>query len=436
LLGGAAFALAATPAASAPATPAASAPATPADAVGDACVRFLTLVRDGRADEAVRMLDATMSRAMSARELASTWSEIVSRAGPLKTLVPKGRDVVGAYDRRVYRLEFEREPMQALLVFDPQTVKLAGLFFTAVPATVPAASLDEGRFVTLELRVGPDARPVGASVTIPRRQGPGPFPGIVLVPGSGPGDRDETVGPIKPFRDLAEGLAARGMVALRFDKRTRTYPASFIGSAATVDGEEVDDAVGAIAKLRALPEVDPKQVFVVGHSLGGFLAPEIARRAGAVAGLVLVAAPAGDLPRLYVAQLRQAHAPPEALREAEKQLAALEARKLPPGAPVFGAPASYWYDLGKRDPVATARALGLPVLLLRGDADQNVPASAHAAWAKALAGKCMVKQETFPGLTHHLVPASEVADSGTAPRVPAAVIDAIVRFVAPKPAGG
>ena len=50
-----------------------------------------------------------------------------------------------------------------------------------------------------------------------------PFPGVVLVHGSGPNDRDESIGPNKPFRDLAEGLASRGIAVLRYDKRTRTH---------------------------------------------------------------------------------------------------------------------------------------------------------------------------------------------------------------------
>ena len=88
--------------------------------------------------------------------------------------------------------------------------------------------------------------------------------------GSGPNDRDESVGGAKPFRDLAWGLASKGMVVLRYDKRTKVYPQQFAASADIHrEDETVDDAVAAAELLRTLPEVDPGRVFVLGHSLGG-----------------------------------------------------------------------------------------------------------------------------------------------------------------------
>ncbi len=62
--------------------------------------------------------------------------------------------------------------------------------------------------------------PLPATLTLP--SGEGHFPAVLLVAGSGPNDRDETIGPNKPFRDLAQGLAAADIASLRYDKRTHT----------------------------------------------------------------------------------------------------------------------------------------------------------------------------------------------------------------------
>lgn len=120
--------------------------------------------------------------------------------------------------------------------------------------------------------------PLPGTLTLPR--GEGPFPTVLLIAGSGPNDRDETIGPNKPFRDLAQGLAAAGIASLRHDKRTRVHAAQMAeaqkaGNALTVDDEVTDDALSALTLLAKQPGVDGKRVFVLGHSLGAMMAPRV-----------------------------------------------------------------------------------------------------------------------------------------------------------------
>ncbi len=137
-------------------------------------------------------------------------------------------------------------------------------------------------------------------MTLPKRAvGPDAcrVPCVILVHGSGPHDRDETIGPNKPFRDLAWGLAKRGIAVVRYEKRTKAYGAACVpaGRELDYDTEAVDDAVAIVEQVRALPELAPDSVYVFGHSLGGTLAPRIAGRSKGFAGIVILAGLARSL---------------------------------------------------------------------------------------------------------------------------------------------
>ncbi len=149
-------------------------------------------------------------------------------------------------------------------------------------------------------------RTVGAAGHSSLPKGEGPFPAIVLVHGSGPNDRDETIGPCKPFRDLAQGLSSQGIAVLRYEKRTKAHPAALalLPGGITVKEETVDDAAAAVGLLAAHEKIDPKRIFVLGHSLGGSLLPRIAAVRGDIAGLVSLAGSTRPLEDLLLEQVR------------------------------------------------------------------------------------------------------------------------------------
>lgn len=144
--------------------------------------------------------------------------------------------------------------------------------------------------------------PLPATLTLPT--GAGPFPVVVLVHGSGPNDRDETIGPNKPFQDLAQGLASQGIAVLRYDKRTRVYPSKLASfPKLTVKEETIDDALAAVALLRQTEQVDQKKIFVLGHSLGGMLVPRIGvADQGTIAGFIVFAGATRPLEDEWVRQ--------------------------------------------------------------------------------------------------------------------------------------
>lgn len=255
----------------------------------------------------------------------------------------------------------------------------------------------------------------GLPGTLALPMGKGPFPVVVVVGGSGPGDRDETTGPNKPFRDIAVGLAERGIASVRYDKRTR-FPAgqrAATRAAFTPTREYVPDAVAAIKLVRRRSEVDRHRIFVLGHSQGGTFAPRIAKAQPAVAGVILLAAGAAPFGATlarqvrYLAKLDRAPRATERSRiaQAERWARLVDDRSLSPRTARSQLPggigARYWLDLTHYDAVATARKLPQPLLVLQGGRDYQVTvADDFRLWKRGLAGHQKVTTRIFPRANH------------------------------------
>lgn len=168
-------------------------------------------------------------------------------------------------------VEFERYNLRFLVAFDADgalnTIRLvpAPAVSTAQPVAYDKTKMDE-RDITL----GADGYKLPGTLTLPKRAVGSDVcrvPCVILVHGSGPHDRDETIGPNKPFRDLAWGLAERGIAVVRYEKRTKAYGAACVpaGRELDYDTEAVDDAVAIVEQVRALPELAPDSVYVLGQ---------------------------------------------------------------------------------------------------------------------------------------------------------------------------
>ncbi len=341
-----------------------------------------------------------------------------------------------------YPCTFGKGPQTLRLVWN-EAVELAG--YSYVPAPVLAPLPPNVREVKATTGARGWSLPGYLMLPAPANR----TPVVVLVQGSGPLDRDETVGPNKPLRDLAIGLAARGIASLRYDKRTYALRARFASELPnwTLDDQIVDDAVAAVELVAARRDVGP--VLIVGHSEGGWLAPRIAAKAASkgveVAGVVMLAANVTPLADLVVQQIEAAAKRPSSTVTAETVADAKvrrdRVRRLVEGgaAPAAGEPllldmpASAWLDIARYDPAAALLAQPLlPALLVFGGRDLQVPIREEALWQSRLGARSNTVFVDFPTLNHLLIEGSgpmTPAEYGTPGHVSEALLDRLGEWI-------
>lgn len=399
-------------------------------------------------DKVLASADKQVRAALPEEKLAAVWTSLEEQVGKFQEI----RGVVVSHPAAGITTvtlvsHFERADLDALLSFN-SAGQLAGLFFrpseSAAKSWTPPGYAHPDSFTESPVTVTTGHWQLPGTLTLPK--GKGPFPAVVLVQGSGPLDQDETIGPNKPFKDLAWGLASEGIAAVRYEKRTKKYGLKSSDNFAklTVNEETVDDARSAVALLAGNPAIDPHRIFVVGHSLGAVMAPRIATGDRSVAGIILMAGAITPIERLALEQVRtitaREHVPEKVagpqIAAVEASVREIESPSLKPGTTVkflgTETPASYWLNLRQYHPGRVAAALHIPILILQGGRDYQVPPSELALWKKALAGHKNVTYEVYPALDHLFI-------AGTGPSTPATtlqpghvdgkVIDAIAGWV-------
>jgi hypothetical protein len=380
------------------------------------------LARTGQFDEIRELFTPGLRPMVTAAALQAAWETELAERGQLTAVgAPASDQADGAMITVQVPLAFERG-QQTLAVYLTRDGQLAGIQLAPPGDAEPAAPwqppgyADPGRFDETDVTLGSGPLAVPGTLSLPRA--PGPLPALVLLGGSGPEDRDGSIGRSKPLRDLAWGLASRGVAVLRFDKVTHAHPDLVSENRAfTVADEYLPDARAAIALLQAHPAVDPARVFVAGHSLGGTVAPRVAAAEPSVAGLVMLAGGAQPLQWAAVRQISYlASLAPATAAAAQPGIDALtdQARMVdspdlstdtPDAELPFGVPAPYWLDLRGYDPVAVAAGLRQPMLIVQGGRDyQATVADDLSWWQAALGSRADVTVRVYPADNHFFFP--------------------------------
>jgi hypothetical protein len=204
-------------------------------------------------------------------------------------------------------------------------------------------------------------------------------PIVVMIHGSGALDRNETIYQNKPFRDIAEGLARKGIATLRYDKRTYVYRQPVT----TMDDETILDALSAIR----LAHQYSTRVYLLGHSLGAMLAPLIAERAAEpLAGVIMLAAPARDMEAVVREQFDYLLPSGASPTFKEQQMENLRQRSP--------------HYLQPHGQTVSALRLSLPMLILQGERDYQVTMQDFCLWQQVLEEKTNVSYHSYPRLNH------------------------------------
>ena len=248
-----------------------------------------------------------------------------------------------------------------------------------------------------------DGARLAGLLTIP--EGAGPHPAVILIPGSGGADRDGTAAGHRPFLVIADHLTRRGVAVLRVDSRKA---ASYLEVTCE---DTASDVLAGITFLQKQPEIDARRIGLIGHSLGGMIAPMIAAKSKDVAFIILLASPCIPVRNLTGMQIgvrlrskgmiedevrqrtetslalldrlsagEESPALREALREFIKMQLPSEMVATPEQIEGFTKQeiatrrSRYYKFLHTYDPRATMRQVRCPVLALNGSLDQAVSA--------------------------------------------------------------
>ncbi|MCD4784065.1 MAG: alpha/beta fold hydrolase [Candidatus Eremiobacteraeota bacterium] len=379
---------------------------------------FIELLKKKNYKAATGYFDEVMKKEFAPEKLKKVWESLIHKVGQAQKITGMRIEKKDKYNIVFVTTKFEKYSFDLKLVFDSRKL-ISGMWFVPTKSAVKYKSpgyVKPGAFTEKEVTVGKGKWALPGTLSIPK--GKGPFPVILLVHGSGPNDRDETVGSNKPFKDLAHGLASTGVAVLRYEKRTKHHGAKLLANLKKLTSKEetIDDAVLAVKLLKKMKKIDPKKIYVLGHSLGGMFIPRIAEAAPSARGFIIMAGTSKPLEDVIWYQYNYIFSLDGKISDDEKkELAKLKkqiARVKDPGLTKdtaltelpLGMPASFWLDVRDYKPAVEAKKIKRPVLVIQGERDYQVTMDDYRGWKNALSGKKNVSFITYPLLNHLFIP--------------------------------
>ena len=251
----------------------------PYEELGEELVKFLV---NEDYTSAVKKFDGVMKIGLPAKKLKAAWKEQERQFGKFISIEgiekqPFKKYIIVSVKTKFQKTSGETTYVDVRITYSANK-QVAGLFF--VPSSGPEGFeeleyINRDSFSEEEITFGFTGWELSGVLTIPKDGGK--FPVVILVHGSGPNDKDETIGPNKPFKDIAWGLATKGIAVFRYDKRTLVHGGKLMEviHEFTVMEETVLDVVEAVKVLKEHDKIDPEKIFVLGHSLGGMMIPKI-----------------------------------------------------------------------------------------------------------------------------------------------------------------
>lgn len=398
-------------------------------------IAYATEMASGSFDNTAEAFDSTMKSMLTAEQLSQVWSDTVKNIGACKSVYSSEYKAVGDGHQVTVILEYELSGLTVLFAYD-SSGSISGLWINYFNIPDQTASTDN-----INVKIGEEPYVLDGILRMPPQAGDNP-PVVIMVQGSGPSDYDETVGLNKPFKDLAEGLALRGIASLRVNKRFYQYPEA-ASSGISIEDEVISDINHAINFVINHSELKNSNIYILGHSLGGMLAPYIASINPDVDGLIIMAGSPRGLEDIILDQNIAALEAMTDLPEAEKErlLAEVGAQtdkiksltEKDAGTIVLGVPAEYWLSLNRINTSEICKKLDIPMLIMQGSADFQVsPDKDYKMWTELLSDNTNVSFKLYDGLNHLFMPTSgktDVSEYETRSEVDGQVISDIAEWI-------
>lgn len=374
----------------------------------------------------IKSFDDKMQSLLPFEKLQEIWQSLILQHGAFERRLATRTEIKSQYVVVFVTCQFKEFLLDIKIAIN-DLKQVIGLFFVpnqpAVEYSQPSYTKSE-LFLEKELLIGTGEWAVPGTLTIPANKAS--FDTLILVHGSGAHDRDESIGPNKPFRDLALGLASQGIAVLRYEKRTKSHASKFttMKDKITVKEEIIDDAIAAVSMLKNSQEINAKRIFMLGHSLGGMLLPRIGSIEQCLSGFILMAAPSRPLEDVifeqisYIVSLEKDTLSIGNLRLQDLKSQVTNVKSLQLGKKInsaelpLGIPTSYWLDLQKSDPLVLASKLRAPMLILHGERDYQVTMEDFKGWKINLSSNPNVKLKVYPKLNHLFIEGNGISNPG------------------------
>lgn len=372
-------------------------------------VSFIQKLERQQFDSCFAMFDTSMANKFNAGMLEGMWGQIPKYMGEYKGYSTVESSKKDSMDIVAVRCEFAKTKMDLQFSFN-ESQKIMGMFFVppkSKNAYVTPEYAQQNKYYETKIAVKTGTMSLPGALCVPNNVKNPPV--VILLAGSGPNDKDESIGPNKALKDLAIGLASNGIATYRYDKRTLVYGKDMKN--VDLNSEVIEDAISAAAMLKKNPDFKNSKVYIVGHSLGAMCAPLIASKSKQINGIVLLAGNARPLEDVVLDQYNYIFGLDSLDAEEKKEIAdytikmktvrnpkALKTAKaddLP-----LNLESLYWQSLVKYNQVQVAKKMKQPIFVLQGERDYQVTMTDFNLWKQALSNNPKNQFISYPNLNH------------------------------------
>lgn len=390
----------------------------------------------GDFDETYQQCSAIVKLQMTKSALKKAWNTTVDGMGKYVSIYEITEEQSGQNQIVYVILRYENNGLKVSFTFNKEG-KIDGLWLNYSP--IEEDPVNTGTYKETKITFGDGKYPLTGILTLPKKVKNPPV--VILVPGSGNHDVNETVGANKPFRDIAWGLAEQGIASIRYNERVFLYP-ELAQSDFTIGIDSLDDAADAISYALSCDKIDKEHIYLIGHSLGGMMAPKVAYDNPEIAGIVILAGSPRRLEDIIYDQVMDAigqTAGVTATQAKEAMASTLKGvetvRKLTKGSNkvILGYPATYWYSLNQIDIAAISNKLTIPIYIAQGSEDWQVyPDKDYSKWKKLLGKKKNVTFKLYDNLNHLFMTSNgktDITEYNIAGSVDQTVLDDIAAWI-------